>query len=251
MQEINKFAEQQHLNEIYCTGFQLAFVSDEFKQIHNWVLCKDFMTDVIWATVNKKPVAIYGFKYNPLKHPALSTDPVRIMVRNKKAGPVKFNEQIQKSHEFLQILETKLGFNPSELQKVKYGDNDGVWMFSVDKKWIHASPLFSMLSLFLRVGCYYEGGGKINDAIRKFRTVSHNDASYLKRSRRMRHLIMKKGLSIFKPKMEDNYPNCDLNTVHNDWGIVNVAKCHSFKTLWDLTGLDTIIKKKVKTENED
>jgi hypothetical protein len=102
-----------------------------------------------------------------------------------------------------------------------------------------------MLSLFLRVGCHYEGGGKLNAAIRKFKQVEHNDAGYLKDSRNMRHLILKKGLSIFADKMEDNYPHEDVDTVHDCWGIVEAKRCHTFKSLWNLEGLETVLKKKV------
>ena len=246
MQEVKKFSKNKGLCEIYSTGFQLAFVSDKFEQAHQWVLCKDFMTDVIWAGIHKQSVAIYGFEYKPSSYPAISKNPVRIVVRNKQEKDDAFDKKIQQSHEFLSILEAKLNFEQSTLEKVEHGDGGSVWMFNVDKQWIHASPLFSMLTLFMRVGCYYEGQGKINDAIRKFKTVSHNDARYLKQSRSMRHLIMKKGIAIFAPKMEDNYPSEDVHTVHDRWGIVNSKSCHSFKTLWDLTELETVVKKKTK-----
>lgn len=247
MQKIEEFKNNRSLCEIYITGFQLAFLSDTFEQAHQWVLCKDFMTDVLWATVNQESVEIYDFCYEPDSYPRISTDPVRIVVRNKELENNEFDRQIQKSYEFLHILETRLKFELASIEKVEHPDGGAVWMFTVDKKWIHASPLFSMLSLFLRVGCYYDGGGKLNDAIRKFRTVEHNDAEYLEESRNMRLLIMKKGLSIFAPKMKDNYPHEDVDTIHDCWGIVESKSCHTFKTLWDLKGLKKT-KKKVGTK---
>ena len=209
------------------------------------------MTDVLWATVHQKPVSIYGFSYDPIKNPAISTDPVRIIVRNKQKTDNEFDEEIQKSHEFLAILETKLQFDLSILEKVEHEDGGCVWMFTVDKRWIHASPLFSMLSLFMRVGCYYKGGGKLNDAIKSFKEVNHNDARYLKQSRNLRQLIFKHGLGIFQDRMEDNYPpNVSVDTVHDRWGIVNAASCNTFKSIWNLKGLETIVKKKTKKKKK-
>ena len=204
------------------------------------------MTDVLWATVNQEYVEIYGFEYDPRVHPSISIDPVYVVVRNKEVEDAKFDKQIQQSCEFLHILEARLKFEPATVEKVEHPNGGSVWMFTVDKRWIHASPLFSMLSLFLRVGCYYTGGGKLNNAIREFKKVSHNDAGYLSSSRNMRHLIMKKGLAIFAPKMEDNYPHEDVDTVHDCWGIVNSKTCHTFKTIWNLEGLESVVKKKKK-----
>jgi hypothetical protein len=208
------------------------------------------MTDVLWATFHKKQVAIYGFRYDPADYAPISLDPVRIVVRDKTKSEEEFDKTIQKSCEFIHILEAKMGFDLSRVEKVEHEDGGSVWLFTCDKRWIHAPPLFSMLSLFLRVGCYYEGGGKLNDAIKKFKTISHNDAGYLKASRNMRHLILKRGLAIFKPKMEDNYPHADVHTVHDSWGIVNVTKCDAIKALWDLEGLETVVQKKPKKTEE-
>ena len=246
MQKVKKFDRTQSLCEIYSTGFQFALLSADFEQSHAWVLCKDFMTDVIWATVNKKSASIYGFTYDSATYAPIDRDTVRLIVRDKTKAATEFDASIEKSCEFLNLLESKMGFDLGQVEKVEHDDGGSVWMFTLDKRWIHASPVFSMLTLFIRVGCCYEGEGKLDDAIRKFKTVSHNDANYLKRSRKLRHLIIKKGLDIFKPNMEDNYPaDATIDEVHNYWGIVNSTDSYSkVKSLWDLDGLDTIVKKK-------
>lgn len=246
MRTVKHFTKNGSLCEIYSTGFQLAFVSPDLEQTHQWVLCKDFMTDVIWATIHNQMVGIYGFQYNPKTFPAMSCDPVMLVARNKTKADSAFDKEVQLSCEFIHFIEAKLGFEATTVEKVEHGDKGSVWMFTCDKRWIHSSALFSMLTLFLRVGCYYKGNGKMNEAVAEFKKVNHNDARYLKQSRALRNLIIKRGMAIFASKMEDNYPkSATIHTIHDRWGIVNSAKCQTFTAgLWDLKGLDTIVKKK-------
>jgi hypothetical protein len=268
-QKVKSFEHSQSLCEIYSVGFQMAFVSEEFEQCHPWVLCKDFLTDSLWATFNTDKVRIYGFEYNPADHPLISLDPVRILVRNKEKSVLEFEREIQNACKFINLVEVRLKFNMASVERVEHSQGNAVWMFTLDKRWVHAPPMISMLSLFVRIGCCYDGKSSLNDAVRAFknRTVDEpefdewgdcdseydgenqevvtNDKEYLSASRSMRLLILKKGISIFQPKMEDNYPGgCDIHTVHNDWGIVEAKRYEPFQTLWDLDGLDTIGKKK-------
>lgn len=235
------------LSEIYSTGFQLSFVSRQNNQCHPWVLCKDFMNDAVWATLHKRRVSIYEFTYDANKHPKVSFSPVKIIVRNKQKKPEVFDKEIKKSIKFLNIAERQHGFQESTVERVKFGDTDQrVYMFKCSKEWIHASPMLSLLTLYIRIGCHYPGGGSMNKAIKYYKNnVKHNDASYLKQCRKMRLLVLKKGLSIFKSRMKDNYPlNDDLHNIHHQWGIVNAPKHGIFKKLWDLKDLDKMGKKK-------
>jgi hypothetical protein len=192
---------------------------------------------------------------------------VRLLVRNKEKTAQQFEQEIQNACKFINLVEVRLKFNLATVEQVEHKQGESVWMLTLDKRWIHAPPMISMLSLFVRMGCYYDGKSKLNDAVRAFknRTVNepeaddwgdydedyaseeviNNDKEYLSASRSMRLLILKKGISIFCPKIEDNYPGGeDIHTVHNDWGIVEAKRYLAFKTLWDLDGLDTIGKKK-------
>jgi hypothetical protein len=230
------------------------------------VLCKDFLTDALWATFNTDYAHIYGFEYNPAEHPLISLDPVLILARNRQVNDAEFEQQIQNACKFINLVEVKLKFELATVEKVEHKQGGSVWLFTLDKRWIHAPPMISMLSLFLRVGTFYNGKGRLHDAIRMFKKsadnlhdnydddfydeddgeVQVNDASYLKRSRSLRLLILKKGIKIFKEKIEDNYPHEDIHTVHNQWGVCGAGKHKSFQTLWDLKGLETIGKKKKK-----
>lgn len=263
MKTITPYTDAEaRLSEIYSTGFQIAFVSPDDKACHAWVLCKDFLNDAIWASLHNKPVSIYSFHYDPKSQPGLSLDPVRLIVRDKtiKSG-ADFDKRIRQSIKFLNIVERLHEFPQSTAEKVNYGKTgSNVWMFTCPKQWIHAPPMISLLTLYIRIGCNYPGGGHLNAAIKFYKQElagkadrqSSNDAGYLKQSRKMRLLIMKHKLGIFKPNMSDNYPSgVDIHTVHNNWGIVNCSKDAGMKKLWDLSDLENVGKKKITDETKE
>lgn len=243
-------------------------MSPKLEQCHDWVLCKDFLTDAVWATVNKSEASIYGFRFHHERNPQISMDPVLLIVRNKQVKNDIFDKCIVNSAKFMNMLETKLKFTLCKVEKVTFKVDEGdysVWMFSLDPRWLHAPPMVSMLSLMIRVGCHYSGKGYLAAALRKFKKsviakrtkmnedddcdledidgfeALYNDAEYLRKSYALRTLIVKKGLSIFKKDMKDNYPrDVDVHTVHNFWGIVEARNFATCKTLWDLSGLEMI-----------
>lgn len=243
------------LSEIYSTGFQLAFTSYHNQMCHAWVLCKDFMADAVWSQIHGKPVSIYSFKYNPKKQAKISFKPVKVIVRDKTQSGEEHDRRCRQSIKFLNIVERLHGFPESRAEKVKFGDTDqNVWMFTCPTEWVHASPMLSLLTLYIRIGCFYPGGGRLNAAISHYKkTVTHNDAKYLKQCRKLRLLILKKGISIFQDKMEDNYPDdgTELHTIHHQWGIVNSPKQENLKKLWELGDLEQMGKKKPEDAKED
>lgn len=222
MAKIELVKNEKRLCEIYSSGFQFTFLSKDYKQCHHWVLCKDFLTDVIWSTVHNKSVSIYGFSYNPKENPKIDVDDnILIAVRNKQVAEDKFDKEINQCIKFLNIVERRLKIPESTIEKAENKENC-IWIFKCDKKWIIAPPMLSLLTLFIRVGCHYTGGGRLNAAIKDFKTtVKHNDASYLKRSRNLRLKILKEGIGIFGENMKKNWPSADIGTVHDSWGIVN------------------------------
>lgn len=61
-----------HLNEITQNldikfSFARKLPSGNYTNIHSLVKCRDFLGDVLHSVENKKPVSIYGFKFDPKK----------------------------------------------------------------------------------------------------------------------------------------------------------------------------------------
>lgn len=236
MRELKPYTKSARLTEIYSTGMQFSFVSPNDEICHNWVLCKDFLTDTVWATVNQQKASIYGFSYSPETNPPISLNPVKLVVRDKQVSDTKFDEEMRQCLHFLNAVERKLKFAPSTLEQVSNGEKYPLWMFICDKRWIHAPPMISMLTLYIRAGRHYKEG-TFNQALKYFKTLNTHDSRYIDASKPLRLLIMKKGISIFNDKMEDNYPSdSSISVMHNSCGIVN-GKNSKIKG-WDFSEID-------------
>jgi hypothetical protein len=248
----------KRLSEIYSTGMQFAFVGEStnlngektLAQCHPYVLCKDFLTDVIWGVLHNKTATIFGFSFDKKNNPIPSLNPIKMMVRDKTRKNAALNKCAQQCAKFMHQVEKKLGFNLCTVEKCVDDQGFARWMFILDKRWVHAPPMISMLTLYLRIGMHYNDGDTMHKAVKTFKTAGaggKNDAGYLKNSRKMRLLILEKGISIFCDDPKDNYPkDMNVNTLHGSSGIVNCINNAIFKKIWDLSGLDEIGKVKRK-----
>jgi len=254
MKEV-KLSYSNKPSEIYDSGLQFAFVSKDMRQCHTWVLCKDFLQDVVFGVVNRCKIRIYGFDYDPKRMPLPDMDNMRVIIRDKNMAKSISNldERIKNLQEFLNKIENKLEFKKSIITEVKgvvRGSRCKDRMFLVlgDKKWMHAPPLISLFTLYVRIGLFHKKGASFDDTIRnikrgeqrsffvfKYNTslegMQGNDRNYLNDSRRFRLAIMKHGVDMFLPKMEDNYNinklgydgsvRENIDNIHNNLGIVN------------------------------
>ena len=49
--------------QIYKKGLEFAFVSDNYEQCHNFILCKDFLQDIVYSNINEKTINIFNDLY--------------------------------------------------------------------------------------------------------------------------------------------------------------------------------------------
>lgn len=229
-------------SQIYSRGFEFAFLSESegvFYQATTFVYCKDFLHDAIWATLNKKPVRIYGFKYDPSKDVALQMDRTVLALRNteyrKKDEDGRFHEQLAACLEFVQQIDRRLGFRPTQIYVVEHADAP-CWAIVGDARWQHAPTLLSLYTLLLRLGFLHRPGQDSDKTLQlageekkllgdACNYAGNLDCRYVKEARVGIDLIMRHGLNIFHPKQEDNYPSSlDVSTLHNFLGIVNFSK---------------------------
>ena len=258
MKQVKAFPHQGGLSQIYSTGFEYSLVSENLEQCHKWVLCKDFMNDAVWGALNGKSCSIYGFSFNPdtMPHPAYKNN-MLLIIRDNTRTAEELRKAIQQSIIFINKLDERMKFDKTIVEEVEYKDekhkyNKPVFLFTLDKRWIHAPPLLSMITLFIRVGCHYDGTSGFHQAVKSFKTkITHNDASYLKQSRDMRLLILERGMGTFKTDIKDNYPaDWSIGEVHNSCGIVNTKTFAEIKSIWNLEGLGTIGKSPKKPKDE-
>jgi len=228
-------------NSIYqsVSGFQFAFVSKDMRQCHGWVTCRDALLDAIFKAVKKQRTWL-GV-YDPKRMPLFDMSNLRIII----TGDIVTERRIENLQEFLNKVEAKLGFKKSTIEEVDGIIHNGVkckgkiFLIVGDKKWMHAPPLISLFSLYIRIGLFHIKGSSYDDTIGrvkkgkessffgfKYRTnisgVRANDPSYLRSTRKLRLLIMEHGIKLFSKEMKNNY-----NT--EAYGIVDTAGVWDWK----------------------
>jgi hypothetical protein len=248
--EVTWHPKTKKLAQIANEGLEYAFVSKDYRQIHQLVWCKDFMQDAIHGHINKSATHIYGFSYDPKLDPPISMDRTRIMITNWKDA--EFGEKVQKRVlPLLHEVEDILGISHTVVEKCakippRYG-RSGVWLLDSDKKWMKAPPLISFYTLLIRIGMMRQEGDNLEETLRKFRDgevtsyYSENrdqDKEQVEGAESGIKKILKHGLTLFNRTMNANYPKVQnakgkwvsIYTIHDRAGIVAFSR----KTTKDL-----------------
>lgn len=211
-------ADSTSLYQSYHSGFEMAPLSEKGEQCIPFAYCKDYIQDVIWGTINKKSISIYGLDYDPTKNPLIDLEHLRLAVREKSTDKKDFFKQCQQALNFLNWFEEKLKMEPSKLFKTR---SSGVFVFVADKNWMHAPPLISLYSLLLRMGMTYEGG----DALKHFQEgpfLRSGDKAFGKSVMPVleKKLFVKSREELFAKEQAKNYPaDANSHCIHSSSGI--------------------------------
>lgn len=227
--EIKWFYHEGEIDEIYTTGLQYAFCTEEFEQHLPWVYCKDFLHDVLFAYLNNSPLSLYGYEYDPASQPAPNLKRMRLLVGNK--SDPEFGKKIPNALEFINQVERSIRI-PSlsrvfKCIKLPLGyAKCGIYMFSGSHHWLLSAPMISLYTLMLRTGFVHTPGTSFETTIRK--VVTHElkpyqseDSEQLRNAEAGIKRIRKEGYrSIFSSDIRKNYPDIgDSESMHHDFGI--------------------------------
>lgn len=231
------------VSQIPKQGLEYAFCSKDYVQIHQFVWCKDFMQDVVYATVTKKQVSIYGFSYNPEEAPPLDTEKTRLLLNSfrdtnfgsKVFGGLKdFLTQIERQ---LKMVPTR--FEIAENPHPRYRKS-GIYLAIGSKRWMQSPPMISLYTMLLRVGLVHTKGEDFAQTIAKvksgelkpyFGNRSDNDKSLLSRTEKGFNRILRHGdRKLFHQNIEKNYPlkakgdlDFSIHTLHDTCGLVGFS----------------------------
>lgn len=218
--------------QIYSKGLEYALVSNDLKQCHNFIWCKDFLHDVIYSTLNNKPIEIYQFKYNPEKNPQPSLDKIKLLITNSKDK--KFEQKIPACLDFVNQIEKRMKIKKSIVRKCWLPPEpyniSGVFLFEGSKRWLQAPPMISLYSLLLRIGLSHTIGNKFENTIEgiKNETIKcyqKNDRKWLINITAGLEKIFRIGdRRIFSKNIYENYPKkFMIDTIHNRMGIIGFS----------------------------
>lgn len=207
--------------QIYKKGLEFAFVSDNYEQCHNFILCKDFLQDIIYSTINEKPINIFNFSYDPHKDPKVSIKSLKLLVRNH--SDKNFYDKLENSMAFINEIENILQIKKSRLRPCE----NNTWYIKGSKRWINAPPMISLYALLLRIGLIHKKGIPASKTLRdlvqhKIKPYQKKDAYLLKHSYLGFSKIVKCGdRKIFYRDMKNNYsPTLSVDCIHNATGIL-------------------------------
>lgn len=218
----------------YNNEMRFSFCSPKFEQCCEFVTCKDFACDAMFAAIHN--LRSCGPDYNPGgSDPRASLDPLMLIVRS--------DAKVSQSIKYLNLIEHKLGFSPTHAQRAQIkGIKNSIWLLSADKSWVHAPPMLHLYLLLVRIGVNY-ADGKLHETIKRWKVGALGaDSTYLKQSRNLRLLILERGLDIFRRNREDNWP-CSAQGYLYSYGLVSATGNDHCKKIWDFTGLGIIGRK--------
>lgn len=222
--------------QIYSSGLEFCFVSDDMRQCHTFVFCKDFLQDAIQGYLHNKKATIYGFSYDPTSSPGLCTKRTRIALANrnddnfggKMDGMVDFVNQFAKKLKLKRTHVFEAIDVPSKYSKC------GIFLTDGSPRWMNSPPLISMYSLLLRVGCAHTKGHDYMETIKglldgKVKQYQTNDVVQLQNAMSGIEKILDVGYrKFFYIDSEKNYPeNAATSTMHNSCGIGGFSSGYS------------------------
>jgi hypothetical protein len=149
------------LIQAYSIGMQYCFLSDDLRQCHSFVYCKDFLQDARHAFLHKQRAEIYGFSYGPRNKP-ICTSRTKIAITN--TSDPDFGEKMPNMIDFVNQFARLLHLKQTEVFQVKSVprkyERCGVFVTDGSPRWMNSPPLLSMYSLLLRCGCGHRVGDK-------------------------------------------------------------------------------------------
>lgn len=232
----------KQISQIPKDGLEFAYVSEEYKQVHQLVWCKDFMQDAVHGYLNKKAIEVYGFEYDPKKNPPIDTRRTRLLICNWRDK--QFDSKLKACLEFINDIESQLKMSKSKIERCinppPIYRRSGVFIIEGSKRWMSAPPMISLYTLLIRIGLVHLSGqrasetlyqiesGLLNpynwqpDEAGKYGPIHHdNDKDFLIRGRPGLNRILKFGdRRLFHESMKANYPDSvSTETLHDNCGL--------------------------------
>jgi hypothetical protein len=194
--------------------------ASKYKQIHEFVLCKDFLGDAIYANKYKEIIHVYGFRFDGTKD-KLDSDKTRLIIKLTKAADAdNFEDNIQ----ILNNIEKQLKF--SSKTKYYFIQNKKYILILGPKEWQSKVFLISMYSLLLKMLTYkiidkenwveeFIGNYRLSDETERIQAV--NLSIFIQKT----PMILKKYPSLVCG-YEQHEDQVGIYQVHNSTGIVSV-----------------------------
>jgi hypothetical protein len=238
----------RQLCQIPKEGLEYALVSEDYRQIHQLVWCKDFIQDAIYGHINKKKVTIYGFEYDPATYPPVYLEQTRLMIANWKDANFE-RKLLENCQEFLHQIESVLSLRKTVIERCKNPPpryrKAGVFLLNGSKRWMNAPPMVSLYTLLIRVGFVHPVGQSAMTTLEqikagKLQPYNHHpskdtDADLVRRVFAGIERILRYGdRRLFHRDIRLNYPlqklsggSFSIHTMHDNCGMAGFTSAYN------------------------
>ena len=230
--------------QIFGRGIEYALVSEDYRQIHQFVYCKDFLQDTIHAYLNGTKLDLYSFRYDGVLSIPVHLDSTRLLIASYRDA--QFKQKIEPILDFLNQIEDRLKMKKTEVFACKAPmptyKRSGVYMLEGSKRWMKAPPLISLYTFLVRLGCSHVVDRPFEETIKgvqsgkivPYQKISWNnrpakypDQEYLEEAGCAIDWILRWGdRRMFYNEIQRNYPRSitDFSDMHDKCGLVGFAK---------------------------
>ena len=237
------------LSEIYQkTGIVFSFVSspsEDSKQCHEWVKCRDFLHDAVRTQITGSQCFIFGFRFSKGTNPVVDLNKIRMLVsknelKNNSADLASFGLKMRSSLKIIRCFEKLAGVKPSILKKVDTAGSSyaAIYMFIGDKIWMKSPFMLSLYTFLIRLGdkeLVFSTESELAEALETLAKTSKpsgngndNDLTYLAACHKHLFTIIKRHEELFpsdKDGIHDIYTKAiDINSFHNSSGILSLTR---------------------------
>lgn len=214
---------QNHLTEIFQSfELKMAFArvaGDSVDRIHQWVKCRDFLGDVLWATDTNKSKSIYGLTYDPAEDLPIEKNSLTLLL---KFPDTEMLDIFLKNQSILDTLEK----NNEQPSSIFYATDDKeILLVKASPFWQQNIPMLSFYTYILKVMCVpYKNPSNWMVELPSI-NKSCPETYYMKKMGKNLDILYQNCYNIFKDdhQIHGYPPETHIDTVHNHSGFVSTC----------------------------
>lgn len=221
----------ESLSKYRTNGLVFSFLSETHEQVAPFTTCRDYLHDIVFATINKWSRCYYESYETFMPKPSMSK--IRIIVTNTSNSQTPC--LTAKALKFINKIEDALSFETkSTLFKVPncpiaFSDV-GVFVYTGDADWMLSPSLISLYALAIRVGFSAIDDEPFDKTIKDIIKGDLQPFFYADRDicdysySGIQRLIKEGYRNVFGSNIEKNYPSSACGATHSNFGIAEMSK---------------------------
>lgn len=191
-------------------------------RIHDWIKCRDFLGDVIYATETGKPFGIYGFKYDPATDIPIDKNNFNLLLKfpNKKMLDAFMGNMI--------IINDLCKKNKKKLPVVYNTQDELIIVLKSSKYWQLNIPLLSFYTFILKIMCVeYKDPMNWQEELPNLAPKS-TERGYIKTTKPILDMLINKCYAIFKRCSITGVVGTADYEIHNYSGFISLCDTSSW-----------------------